>query len=215
MAITTKHKYINTYPIKDTDKYLILGTIHPHRTEDFEIDFFYGNESSLWKILSDTYSITLDTPEQILEFLNTHKIGVSDMILECDRADEKVTQDSQLSNLKLNTQLKKQILESNISTIFFTSSFNKNNAAKLFFDTFNLNTKIPKDWRDTYEFNIQLDQKTIKCIILLSPSGAANRSIPRTEIYKRNANKYPKKKGYVKVFKVDFYKDKFFTTINS
>ncbi|MBU0632345.1 hypothetical protein KKA17_06855 [bacterium] len=213
MAITTKHKYIDNNPIKDTDKYLILGTIHPHRTEDFKIDFFYGNAGSLWKILSDACTIELHSKEQILEFLNTHKIAVSDMILECERCNETITKDSELCPSKFNEELKEQILKSNISTIFFTSSFNKNNAAKLFFSTFNLTTQIPKTWQENYEFDIELEKKTIRCIILLSPSGAANIGIANSKAYKKT--KENNQSLTVTQYRIDFYKDKICKTIDS
>jgi|GEM_PF-4038522 len=31
MPVITKHRYIENYPIKKNDKYLILGTIHPQK----------------------------------------------------------------------------------------------------------------------------------------------------------------------------------------
>ena len=42
--ILTKHLYISKYPINQSSKSLILGTIHPHNdinnTSNFKIDFF-------------------------------------------------------------------------------------------------------------------------------------------------------------------------------
>ena len=76
------------------------------------------------------------------------------MILECERLNDKVTADKDLQNLVLNQNLKNEILKSDIETIYFTSAFSKNNAAKLFFDLFGLQNQIPINWKDTYEINI-------------------------------------------------------------
>ncbi len=53
MAGTTEHKFIDTYLIKKESKYLIIGTIHPQRADDFEVNFFYGNKNTLSSFLSD------------------------------------------------------------------------------------------------------------------------------------------------------------------
>ena len=68
--ILTKHLYISKYPINQSSKSLILGTIHPHNdinnTSNFKIDFFYGNKNSLWTILSEAKNERLDTLDEIL-----------------------------------------------------------------------------------------------------------------------------------------------------
>lgn len=211
--ILTKHLYISKYPINQSSKSLILGTIHPHNdinnTSNFKIDFFYGNKNSLWTILSEAKNIRLDTLNQILDFLSQNEIAVSDMILECERKNNKVTADKDLYNLVLNEELKNEILKSDIETIYFTSAFNKNNAAKLFFDLFKLQNQIPINWKDTYEININFFCKQIKCVILLSPSGASNIGISKSKIYSDKINEYEKFKTPVKQFKIDFYKEKF------
>ena len=212
MSVVTKHQYVEKYPIKKTDKYLILGTIHPHVIEQFKLDFFYGNVGSFWNILSEACSVELNDLNQILTFLANHKIGISDMILSCERGDMFETRDVKLENLTFNIDLKQQILNSDISTIFFTSSFNKNNAAKLFCQTFNI--PIPKNWRNNYEFDIQLGNKQLKGIILFSPSGNANRGIANTKLYKNQKSKYINFKHPVKQFKIDFYKTKFYSQLS-
>ncbi|ATB68985.1 hypothetical protein SJPD1_0872 [Sulfurospirillum diekertiae] len=208
MPVITKHRYIKNYPIKKNDKYLVLGTIHPHGHS--ELDFFYGNAKTFWDILSNATELKFKTLDDILEIFNQYNIGISDMVIECERKDKSVTKDSDLYNLKLNTDIKNQILDSNIETIFFTSAFGKNNAAKLFFDLFKLKMQVPKNWNKTYEFHIEFENKVIKCIVLLSPSGASNIGISNSKIYKQVKNEYygifdkP-----VKQFKIDFYKSKF------
>ncbi|MEA3228797.1 MAG: hypothetical protein U9P38_06980 [Campylobacterota bacterium] len=213
MAITTKHRYINEYPIKKTDKHLILGTIHPDKTNE-ELDFFYGNARTFWDLLSNATNLKFDTLDNITTTLSSNNIAISDMILECERANESVTKDSELFNLKLNDEIKNQILDSDIETIFFTSSFNKNNAAKLFFDRFNLKTQIPEDWKNNYEFDIVIEAKKIKCVILISPSGSANIGISKSKLYNKYIDKYSQFKTPVKQFKIDFYKYKFSSVFN-
>lgn len=208
MQVITKHNYIKNYPIKLTDEFLILGTIHPHNIKNFKIDFFYGNKNSLWSILSLAKNIELNNLNQILDFLSENRIAISDMILECERKNEKVTADKDLYNLILNKDLKNQILNSNIEIIYFTSAFNQNNAARLFFNLFEL--EIPNNWKDNYEININFFGKNIKCVILLSPSGASNIGISKSEIYRHNKEFYIKNfKTPVKQFKIDFYNKKF------
>ena len=211
--ILTKHLYISKYPINQSSKSLILGTIHPHNgindIINFKIDFFYGNKNSLWTILSEAKNIRLDTLDEILDFLLQNKISISDMILECERLNDKVTADKDLQNLVVNQNLKNEILKSDIETIYFTSAFNKNNAAKLFFDLFELQNQIPINWKNTYEINIDFFGKKIKCVILLSPSGASNIGISKSKIYLDKRKEYIKFKTPVKQFKIDFYKEKF------
>lgn len=209
MPITTKHKYISKYPIKWDDTSLILGTIHPHDIGNFKLDFFYGNTNSLWQILSITKSRKLDTLEDIISFLEEEKIAISDMILKCDRANSKITSDKDLYNTVLNKAIKDEILNSQIKTIYFTSGFGKNSAAKLFFDLFNLNSQIPKDWKESYEINIDFFGKDLQCIILVSPSGSSNIGIIRSKIYLKNRDLYQNSKTPIKDFKLYFYKEKF------
>ena len=131
--IKTEHKYVKSHQCKKTDKALILGTIHPHRTDNFKIDFFYGNRNSIWNILGLAFpQLDFNSRDSIMNTLTSSKIWISDMILSCERSNEKITEDKSLENLVLNTrQIEKGIRESEIDKIFFTSGLNKNNAEKL------------------------------------------------------------------------------------
>jgi ribosomal protein S18 acetylase RimI-like enzyme len=210
----TKHRYIKKYPIKKDDKHLILGTIHPHSTS--ELDFFYGNAKTFWDLLAQALGLQFDNLDNILDFLKKHNIAISDMILQCCRQNETATKDSELYNLVLNKNIKEKILYSNIETIYFTSAFGKNNAARLFFDLFDLKEQIPENWRETNEFNIMIDNKEIKCIVLLSPSGASNIGISKSKMYQKVKNKYDKIYDKpIKQFKIDFYKAKFKEVTNA
>ena len=72
-----------------------------------------------------------------------------------------------------------------------------------------MQNQIPINWKDTYEINIDFFGKKIKCVILLSPSGASNIGISRSKIYLNKQNLYEDLKTPVKQFKIDFYKEKF------
>lgn len=207
LEVTTVHKFIDKYPIRLDDKSLILGTIHPHMLENFKVDFFYGNKNSLWDILGHAKNIQLTTLTDITNFLLKNKISISDLVLQCNRKHSGITSDKDLYKLILNKKIKDEILNSNIETIYFTSAFGKNNAATLFFDMFEL--EIPQNWKNTYEMNINFFGKKIKCVILLSPSGASNMGISKSKIYLNNKDKYTTFKTPVKQFKIDFYKEKF------
>ena len=192
--IKTKHKYLNEINVRSDDKSLILGTIHPHQTNNFLIDFFYGNKNSIWNILSEAFSgLDLSSKEKIIAFLKWNNIWISDMVQECERENGKVTQDKELTNIILNTnQISESLINSEIKTIFFTSGFSKNNAAKLFCDFY----KIKPVLNEKREFFISKEKfgKVIKGIVLFSPSGRANIGITRNKKYLEQKEQYNKYK---------------------
>lgn len=209
--IVSRHSYVDKYPIKKSDRYLILGTIHPeNKNKEFNIDFFYGNKNSLWNIISESCGIMLDSLEKILSFLNKHHIAVSDIILECERCDVSITKDTDIKPIKFNIALKEEILNSDIDTIFFTSAFGKNNAAKLFFREFCL--VKPKDWKEKRDFKIDFFGRNLRCIILYSPSGEASRGIAKGIGYKKAFNDNPSLK--VGEYRKSIYREKFCEVIN-
>lgn len=212
--IQTKHKYINENAVKRDDTSLILGTIHPHQTDDFLIDFFYGNINSIWNILAESFpKYNFDSKENIKNTLQLNNVWISDIILECDRENEKVTQDKELKNLKLNVdKIEESIKNSKIKTIYFTSGFGKNNAAKLFCNYFNIKAELNKK----REFIIpeEVFGREIKGIVLFSPSGQANIGISRNKQYLEQKEKYIYYKNPVSRFKTDFYYDAFKSTFN-
>lgn len=126
------------------------------------------------------------------------------MIRECERETEKVTQDKELTNIVLNiTQISESLIKSEIKTIFFTSGFSKNNAAKLFCDYY----KIKADLNGNREFLIPKEKfgKEIKGVVLFSPSGQANIGISRNKKYLKQKEQYSQYKNPIIEFKVDFY----------
>src|SRR5690606_18078002 len=176
---------------------LIIGTIHPHKTDDFIIDFFYGNKNSLWSILSNAFpNKNFSSLKHITETLEKSSTAISDMIRKCDRDNDKITQDKDLYNLCLNTkEIREGIKNSSIKTIFLTSRFGKNNAAKLFVDNFNIKYKNSWDEQSS-SFVIPKDifGREIKAIVLFSPSGQANTGISKSLAYKEKRHMYLNKR---------------------
>jgi G:T/U-mismatch repair DNA glycosylase len=210
--MTTIHQYINKYPVSKKSEKLIVGTIHPHDHHNFLVPFFYGNKLSIWKILNEAFNnemgedINLD---KILKFLESHKISVSDTIIECERTKPSAL-DKDLIPTQLNHGLINQIKNSNIKEIFFTSGFQKNNAFKLFYVDI-LGLKITPEIRNARQ--IILDNKIfgrpIKCIVLYSPSGSSNVPLSTSHIYLKEKHKYLKSSRPVYDFKVDYYRNIF------
>lgn len=212
MSVTTIHKYLNAYPIQPDAKYLIIGTIHPHRTETFKMDFFYGNKNSLWSILADAFpGKDFSNKEQIVKTLNAHKTTISDMILKCDRPNTGTTQDKELFNIHLNTEaIRKGIINSDISTIFLTSRFGKNSATHLFTDSFKIRYKDSWNKKNSsFRIPKAVFGRTIKAIVLYSPSGQANTGIAKSAAYQEKRHLYKNLKTPVKQFRIDFYREKF------
>jgi hypothetical protein len=131
------------------------------------------------------------------------------MISQCSRENEHITQDANLFDLALNIDLiKNGIKKSKIDTIFFTSRFGKNNAAKIFTKAF----KIKFDFNsETSEFYIpeSFFGRKIRCVVLFSPSNNANFGISKSKSYIKNKSKYEDFKHPIKQFKIDFYREKF------
>lgn len=206
--IKSTHQYIDKNPVKATDSALILGTIHPHRTDDFIIDFFYGNKNSLWNILGLAFpNLDFKTVAGIHKTLSDSNIWISDMIRSCEREDEKTTQDRLLKNLVLNKdQIDNGIKESKIETIFFTSGFGKNNAAKLFCEAFSI--IVPNKKEREFDIEEHVFGKKIKGLILFSPSGQANIGISKNKLFLQEKKKYTSSTP-VNEFKIATYKESF------
>ena len=209
--MTTKHQYLEKYPILPESEKLIVGTIHPHDHEKFEIPFFYGNMSTIWKILNEAFSNELGnlSLEEVTEFLKKRKISVSDTIKECGRKAS-TANDSDLTEVKLNHEILEQIRNSKISEILFTSGFGKNNAFRLFYVDILKQTLTEKIKNNR---GIILDPehfgRPVKLTVLYSPAGTANIGLSKSKIYLENKHKYQGIKNPVQAFKVDYYREKF------
>ena len=209
--VITVHKFIKDTKVRPSDKYMILGTIHPHNTQKFKINYFYGNKASLWSILRVAFpNLKFESKENIKNILKHHAVFITDCIKKCGRKN-KGAADKDLTNIVYNElQIRNAFENSQINTIFFTSGEGTNNALRLFRKMFNIKPK---------EINLDKEAKTlvipkkyfgrsIKGIVLISPSGQANRSIPRSTAYKEKKLKYGSDYSVSK-FKIDFYRNKF------
>ena len=212
MPITTTHSFIDLYPINPNSRRLIIGTIHPHSIADFNINYFYGNVGSFWDILANAFpQKRFGNLDQILQTLNQHHVSITDMIRQCDRENVSVTQDAKLFNMLINSnQIRDGITNSLVDTIYFTSRFGKNNAAKLFVDTYRIRHQDSYD-EATSEFTIDeaVFGRRIRAVVLYSPSNQANIGISQSVPFLNNALHYQQFANPVKQFKIDFYRDKF------
>lgn len=212
MNITTYHKFIDLYQVKQNYKAAIIGTIHPHNIDNFLFKYFYGNVGSLWGILGNAFpQHNFNSVKSIKETLDKYGVWVTDIIKQCDRDDEKITDDRSLKNIVLNKDaIKKGLESSDIDKIFFTSAFGKNNAAKLFTDVFNINYKTTLN-PTTREFVIpkRYFGRQVTGVLLYSPSGQANIGISKSLVYLDKIDYYQQFEQPVKEFKIDFYRSKF------
>jgi G:T/U-mismatch repair DNA glycosylase len=208
--IHTVHRYLDANLIKPDDRAIILGTIHPHRAERFQIDYFYGNRNSFWQIMAAAFPhLHWDSLSAIRQNLADYHIWISDMIRECDRADESISSDSQLQNLILNTeQIEKGLKSVPIETIFFTSGFGKNSAARLFCEAFHISAR-PNAFNRDFLIPQKYFGREIHGILLISPSGIANRGLHRNPLFLKEKDKYINLPHPYQQFKVDFYRERF------
>src|SRR5690606_29980403 len=128
--------------------------------------------------------------DQITETLENYNVAITDIIRQCDRENENVTSDSELYNIIHNgQQIQDGLTNSQIDTIYFTSRFGANNAARLFVDTFNINYHFDEL---SSEFTIPQNYfgRQIRCVVLYSPSNNANRGIARAAPYLNNIEHY-------------------------
>ncbi|MBP7850476.1 MAG: hypothetical protein KA053_09395 [Lentimicrobiaceae bacterium] len=144
-----------------------------------------------------------------VDFLNKNDQKITDIIRQCDRENENVTADSMLYNIIHNgQQIQDGITNSQINTIYFTSRFGVNNAARLFVDTFNINY-IFNDITSEFIIRQNYFGRPIRCIVLYSPSNNANRGITRAAQYLNNIGHFQQFEHPIRQFKIEFYQDKF------
>jgi hypothetical protein len=187
--ITTTHQYLDLYPVDPNSEKVIVGTIHPHNTNEFKIPFFYGSKLSLWELLQRASGGEIGQPitlSGILQFLRRHKISVSDTVRECRRKSTSWA-DNDLIPTRLNTELLQQIRNSKIREVLFMSGFGKTNAFKLFYVDM-LGRKITPEIRLCREVQLEADVlgHSVKLSILYSPSGAANIALAQSAMYRQN-----------------------------
>ena len=130
--------------------------------------------------------------EDITRFLSKLKMGISDLVEETDGMP--FSTDNDMRWTKLNSCLSKELENSQIKTIYFTSFSGQNSALNLFKKWLKENgfkdVRIPnaREWRkDGYD--ISLFNRMIKLEILFSPSPTAKKKWkPNSRISKLEAN---------------------------
>ena len=209
-----RHPWLNKYPIPKDSKFLILGT-HPPMPYGGRLDFYYGNMSEFWRFLDGVYpgqrlyNDGCPKLEDIIRFLAKLKMGISDLVEETDETP--FSTDNDMRWTKLNSCLSKELENSQIKTIYFTSFSGQNSALSLFKKWLKENglndVKIPEaqQWRKN-GFEISIFNRLIKLEILFSPSPTARRSgnrIPEFQNWKlTNPN------GSFDQFRIDWYRSK-------
>jgi|SRR6185437_1732268 len=186
--LVTSHRYIEKYPIDRNAKKLILGTIHPHFHKEFEMDFFYGNELSIWRILHENFPTELRDPSSVVDvinFLKQRQIAISDTVLKCERLSPTAL-DKDLKILKYNSErLVRDIANSSINEILCTSGFDKNNAFRIFYCEI-LNLRLTTEIRQNkiVELPSSIFGRPVRVRAIYSPSPSANRGIGKSKGYK-------------------------------
>ena len=217
LGITTEHAYLEKYPIRKSSSKLIIGTIHPHNPQSFKLPFFYGKTCSLWNILAKAFPQELNFPCKlegvggILDFLVRRNISLSDTIIETKYKNNiPSASDKNLLPIEFNYKLKEQIKNSNISTIFFTSGFGKNNAFESFYKNILGHKIITKEIKENRSVTLREEfGRPLNLIVLYSPSGSANRGIAKSKLYKKCKHKYKGMPKPVAAFKIDYYREYF------
>ncbi|MDO6435582.1 hypothetical protein Q4E93_33520 [Flavitalea sp. BT771] len=208
----TSHQYLADNPIDPKSERLIVGTIHPHNHNEFQVPFFYGSECSLWEILHGAFPAELPNPfhlDDIKTFLRRRKIAMSDMIWQCRRKNASAL-DKDLIPLRLNKELLDQVRQSNIQEVFFTSGFDTNAAFKLFYRNV-LGRPITKKIREDREVTLEpaLLGRSVRLRILYSPSRRALSGLSGNKQYIASMKNYRHLPTPVKAWRVDYYRQEF------
>lgn len=196
------HPWLDDHPIKQNAKYLILGT-HPPMPYCGKLEFFYGNMSEFWRFLDKVYPknklYTDGCPKKqdILKFLNTYRISITDMVYKTDV--KKFSTDKEMGKISpqdLNPFLQDWLEKSQVEKIYFTSFSGKNSAKNLFKkwfkSTYGKTCRIP-----SFPLNkIEINGRIIETIDLYSPSPTARLGLPRSKAFKDWSKKHKRSRDY-------------------
>lgn len=120
--LSRKYLLLGTFPpnsyLHNTPGLGPLAMTHPQINKVPKVDFYYGNTANLWKYFFGN-NILPNRPD-IIQFLQTNSIAISDVILGVQRRKFGSYEDKDLYNILPNYELC-SILDSNIETILFTS----------------------------------------------------------------------------------------------
>lgn len=169
--------------INSETKFLIVGTIPPHRFCNKElingdIDWFYGSkDNSFWEIISSVFDVELndlDSIEKRKEFSENNKIGFIDLFHQIYRHKES-SSDSDIIPISFK-DIFKYIENTNIDSILFTSEYVEKLSTSLLSDKKNYVNRDSK--KDITKFDyINFNNNNIKWIKLKSPSFQQRTSI--------------------------------------
>lgn len=215
---THKHPY-PPFLFENTEK-LIVGTLPPPRfykgkLKSGDVDFCYGSiDGLLWKILDEIFNLNLefDTTdfaiEQRKKFLIQRKIGICDIVDSCER--EKIdASDLGMQNIVLRDMLHYLKQAPKVHTLLLTGG-NSKNGPEYHLRSLLKDYKIHLNVLDAGHPKIhsfEFDNRNIKVVSLIAPSGSANRAIGSNPFYKMQKKKNPKYNTFD--FRLEQYK-KFF-----
>jgi G:T/U-mismatch repair DNA glycosylase len=190
------HPYPPYIP-KNTTK-LIVGTIPPPRFSTNEllqedVNFSYGSKFGLlWPLMEKIFDLKLDYQntkkaiDQRKSFLKNNNIGICDMINSCERNKINAS-DLGMNNIILRDTMRTISENPTIKTILFMGGNSKNGPEYLFRKQLRshlvpyklINNISPKI------HEIDINDRVIQTVSLISPSNAANRSIGANLFYKK------------------------------
>lgn len=179
---------------------LIVGTLPPPRfttgeLKEGDVDFCYGSrDGQLWQILDKMfhlnlkYETTAEAIEQREQFLIAQGIGICDMVASAKR--EKVdASDIGMMDAELRDLIKIVSDHPKIDTLLFTGGNSKNGPEYFFrrhIASYDIKMKcIQNVMPRIHQFKLPKDNRLIKTVSLLAPSGAANRAMGSLKKYKK------------------------------
>jgi G:T/U-mismatch repair DNA glycosylase len=211
--LTTHHQYLDRYPVDPDARAIIIGTIHPHDHEAFDMQFFYGSQCSIWTILTQAFPARLTMPtqlEEVRDFLDACRITMSDTIRTCDRINNTAL-DKDLVPRVYNLALTDQLRDSQIQQVFFTSGAGTNGALRTFYTGVlgykYLPTVVAKS--KTGILPPEVFGRPIAFTVLYSPATTANRGIRKAKAFKQIHHQFTHYSDPAHGYKVSLYKDAF------
>ncbi len=197
-----RHPYPPFIPEKATK--LIVGTLPPPRfstgdRKPDDVDFCYGSRNGqLWKILDRIYALDLvyldssRAVQQRKDFLNTHGIGICDIVESCKR--EKIdASDLGMKEVELRDLVAVLRQHPSIGTLLFMGGNSKNGPEYFFrkilknnqMNLYVVSEEVPRVHR------FSLDEREVRTVSFTAPSGSANRAIGSMQAYKKMKQENP------------------------
>ena len=198
--------HVHPYPpfIPKNATKLIVGTLPPPRfttgiLKEGDVDFCYGSrDGQLWPILDRIfglnlkYETTAKAIQQREKFLIERGIGICDMVASAKR-DKVDASDIGMLEVGLPDLIELLQQNSNINTLLFTGGNSKNGPEYFFrkkLKEYNiamktLSSKVPR----IHTFQLPNNERIVKTVSLIAPSGAANRAVGSLSDYKKMKDK--------------------------